>query len=135
MKIHWFESPALIFDVVCDTSSSAKQQELTHISPGNPQTAPSNFVIKFEHFGSAPVPPAHAFVFHPFGVGKRQGLHQLLTDIRGDVGKPQVVGEDNFQISCPFFEIALFLDALFELFKLKIRFTFESLIMFWLSNL
>ena len=98
MKTHWFEDPALIIDVVCYTFPSAKQQELPHVSPGNPQTAPSNFVIKFEHFGGAPVPPAHALVFHPFGIGKRQGLHQFLTNFRWDVGKPQVVGDDDFQI-------------------------------------
>ena len=48
------------------------------------------------------VPPAHALVFHPFGVGKRQGLHQFLTNLRRDVGKPEVVGEDDFQMGFPF---------------------------------
>ena len=85
MKIHWLEGPALIVDVVFYTFPPAKQQELPHVSPGNPQPAPSNFVIKFEHFGGAPVPPAHAFVFHPFGVGKRQSLHQFLANLRRDV--------------------------------------------------
>lgn len=75
MKIHWLEGPALIIDVVSYTLPPAYQQELPHVSPGNPHTAPSNFVIKFEHFWGASVPPPHAFVFHPFGVGKREGLY------------------------------------------------------------
>ena len=80
---------------------SAQQHQLPHISPGNPEAAAPDLVIKFEHLGGAPVPAAHALVLHPFGVGKRQGLYELVPDLRRDVVKSQVVGENYFQIIPP----------------------------------